>query len=723
MFVRRNRKIHVTNIRTPVDRSDARIKINGTAEYIGDILFEGMLYAKTLRSKRPRAVIHSVEIPPIPEGYFIVDKHDVPGKNRVKIIIDDMPFFSEDRVNYAGEPILLVVGPDRETIAHILEAITVTYSDIEPVYTIDEAKNGSAPPLFGSDNLFASYEIVKGDPIGAFSQASIRFEDIYRTGFQEHAYLEPQGTIGVYENGRVTVYGSMQCPYYVKNALIQGLGWSEDRIRVVQTTTGGAFGGKEEYPSLIAGHAAFAAIKAKRPVQLVFDRAEDVRFTTKRHPAIIRIASALDSHNRITAMDVEIKLDAGAYAGLSEVVLQRAMFCSTGVYNIPNVRVRGSAVATNNVFTGAFRGFGGPQATFAVEMHMHGLADRIGEDPLRFKRMHLIKKHDTTVTEGTIRQEVALPALIEAVTGPSDYFGKLQRFQGVKGTVRRGIGLSVFLHGCAFTGSGEKEKIRARVKLRKYRDGTVEILVSSVEMGQGPQTTLKKIVAYTLDIPLNNVVYKNPDTDEVPDSGPTVASRTVMIVGFLLQKAAEKMRESWNSAPEFELQERYEQPPFVQWDQQRFKGDAYPVYSWGANVVEVEVDSLTWEVTVKGIWAAYDIGTPMDERIIRGQIEGGISQGLGYATMEVMNSSEGRFMQESLFDYVIPTAVDLPKIHSTLIENEYEYGPFGAKCAGELPFVGAAPALASAVQHALGVPITRIPLTPDYLQEVTQGEG
>jgi len=189
-----------------------------------------------------------------------------------------------------------------------------------------------------------------------------------------------------------------------------------------------------------------------------------------------------------------------------------------------------------------------------------------------------------------------------------------------------------------------------------------------------------------------------------------------------LKKAAEKMRESWNSAPEFELQERYEQPPFVQWDQQRFKGDAYPVYSWGTNVVEVEVDSLTWEVTVKGIWAAYDIGTPMDERIVRGQIEGGIAQGLGYATMEVMNSSEGRFMQESLFDYVIPTAVDLPNIHSTLIENEYEYGPFGAKCAGELPFVGAAPALASAVQHALGVPITRIPLTPDYLREVTQGE-
>jgi CO/xanthine dehydrogenase Mo-binding subunit len=715
-------KDRVEKISDPLERMDAPEKTGGYANFTADMKLEGMLYARTLRSTRPRARILSIDFPQIPEGCFIVDRRDITGKNRVKMLVDDQPFFAEEVVNYVGEPILLVVGPQKREIERLISEISVHYRDIKPVLTIEEAERGLSQPIYGEDNCFASYQILRGDPESAFKDAAFTFEDTYGTGYQEHIYLEPQGMIGVYENQRITVYGSLQCPFYVKNALIQGLGWSQDRIRVVQMTTGGAFGGKEDYPSILAGHVAFAAIKTGRPVQLILDRNEDIEATTKRHPSITTIKTAIDKQKKIIAMDVEIKLDGGAYAGLTDVVLQRAMFSATGVYRVPNIRVRGRALATNTTPNGAFRGFGSPQAFFAIEMHMLSLADKIGEDPLDFRKRHILEKNDFTVTGGILREDVKLDDMIELLTDMSDYRKKYKAYTSGKNQVYRGVGFSLFYHGCAFTGSGEKEKIKAEVRLKKKRDGKVEILVSNVEMGQGPTTTLRKIVAQTLGIPVTEVLYDNPDTDRVPDSGPTVASRTVMIVGFLLKKAAQRLKDGCVKASEVEVEEVYKQPEYVRWDQKKFDGDAYPVYSWGANVVEVEVDPLTYEIEVKGIWGVYDIGTAIDEQVIRGQIEGGIIQGLGYATVEVMKREDGRLLQGSMTDYIVPCPMDFPPIKSALVDNYYEYGPFGAKCAGEVPFIGAAPALASAVQNALNVTIDRVPVTPEYLLEVMDSE-
>lgn len=704
------------------ERVDAPEKTGGYVDYIADMKFRGMLYARTLRSTRPRARILSIDFPEIPEECFIVDRRDITGKNRVKMLVDDQPFFAEEVVNYVGEPILLVVGPHKGVIDRLISEIIVHYRDIKPVLTIEEAERGHSQPIYGEDNCFASYQILRGNLEDAFKQAAFTLEDTYGTGYQEHIYLEPQGMIGVYENDRVTVYGSMQCPFYIKNALIQGLGWPGDRIRVVQTTTGGAFGGKEDYPSILAGHVAFAAIKTGRPVQLVLDRTEDIEVTTKRHPSIITIKTAIDKQKKISAMDVEIKLDGGAYAGLTDVVLQRAMFSATGVYRVPNIRVRGRALATNTIPNGAFRGFGSPQAFFAIEMHMLSLTEKIGEDPLEFKKRHMLRQNDYTVTGGKMREEVKLDEMIELVVKMSDYRNKYKKYTRDKNPMHKGVGLSIFYHGCAFTGSGEKEKIKAEVRLKKQRDGKVEILVSNVEMGQGSQTTLRKIVAQTLDIPSTDVLYDNPDTDRVPDSGPTVASRTVMIVGFLLKKAAQRLKEEWVKATEVEVKEVYKQPEYIRWDQKKFEGDAYPVYSWGTNVVEVEIDPLTYEIRVRGIWGVYDIGTAIDKQIIQGQIEGGVNQGLGYATVEVLNREDGHLLQGSMTDYIIPCSMDFPPVESTLVDNNYEYGPFGAKCAGEVPFIGAAPALASAVQNALKVTIDRVPVTPEYLLEVMESE-
>jgi len=699
------------HIGTPAGRVDAVDKISGHATYIADLKVEGMLHCKTLRSIKSRARITSIAIPELPEGYWIVDHRDVPGVNRVKMIVDDQPFFAEEEVHYIGEPILLVVGPDREEIDLILSTIHVEHEDVDPVFTIDGAD------ALGAEYVYVKYTIKKGKPEKAFTEAVEVFQGEYKSGYQEHIYMEPQGVMGLYENGRVTVYGSMQCPYYVKNALVQGLGWNENRVRVVQTTTGGAFGGKEDYPSIIAGHVAFAALKTGRPVRLLFDRNEDVLCTTKRHPSVIRIRSALNSRKRITGMEVDIRLEGGAYEGLSSVVLQRAMFASTGVYRIDNVKVSGKVLRTNSVPTGAFRGFGGPQAIFAVEMHMHSLAEHLREDPVDFKKKHLLKTGGSTVTGGKLRERVLMPEIIDRVLDMSGYRKKVQAFHSKSDSKHRGIGISLFYHGCAFTGSGEKDKIKAKVKLRKLKDGCVEILVSNVEFGQGTMTSLRKIVARTLDIPLSSIVYENPDTDRVPDSGPTVASRTVMIVGGLLERAARELKARWHTSNELEILTRYEQPDYIEWDQETFSGDAYPVYSWGANVVEVEIDPITFAVEVRGVWGVYDVGRAIDERILRGQIEGGVMQGLGYATVEVMNSREGALLQSSLTDYAIPTSLDFPRMEIELMENPFVYGPYGAKCAGELPFVGAAPALAAAVQCALGIPVRSIPVIPESLLE------
>jgi CO/xanthine dehydrogenase Mo-binding subunit len=433
----------------------------------------------------------------------------------------------------------------------------------------------------------------------------------------------------------------------------------------------------------------------------------------------------LDENNNITAMDVDVVLNGGAYSGLSNVVLQRTIFAASGVYNIPALKVNGKVVATNTVPSGAFWGFGGPQAFFAIELHMNKIALKLGLDPLDFKTKHMVKKGDSTPTGGTFRHDVKLAEMIDTADKMSQYREKYKAASKGKcamssGAKLSGIGMSLFLHGSGFTGSGEQDHIKAVVELKKHADGKVEILAANVDMGQGLKTTLRKIISHTLEIPVENIIYENPDTDRVPDSGPTVASRTTMIVGKLLKDAAMELKERWNEENEFVVTKRYKQPDYIKWDEQNIKGDAYPTYSWGVNVVEVEIDSLTFEVDVVGTWAVFDVGRAIDERIMRGQMEGGVVQGLGYGTLEVMDAIRGRLLQKTITDYIIPTSMDFGKIECRLLDNPYEDGPFGAKGAGELTLVGAAPALAAAVVNATGIDINKLPVIPEYLMEMME---
>lgn len=704
------------DISTPVRKVDSREKAAGAAQYIADMKFEGMLYAKTFRSDRARATIRAVHLPALPDGYTILDARDVPGKNLVSTVGNDEPIFADKDVRYVGQPILLVVGPDRETIVNILADIRVDYEDIPPVLTFEDAENPALPPVLGDRNVFIDYRIAKGDCDAAFAKADVVVEGVYDTGYQEQFYLEPQGMAAVCEETGVTVYGSMQCPFYVKDGVKQALGLGDDRVRIVQAATGGGFGGKEEYPSMLAAHVALAACKTGHPVRLLFDRMEDLEVTTKRHPSRVEYATALTADGVILGMRAKVRLDAGAYEGLSRIVLQRSLFNICGPYRVPNLQAYGACVATNTVPNGAFRGFGAPQVIFAIEMHMQEIARRLGMDVLKLKERNLVQKGDRTATNGTYKQVVKWPEMLEKLETMSGWTGK--KDNRLPDGRLRGIGTSFFEHGCGFTGSGERDIIKAEVRLVKRTDGKVEILAAATDMGQGAKTTLSKIAAQVLDLPLKSVLFQNADTSRVPNSGPTVASRTILIVGKLVEDAARLLKPRMGEPGEVEVVKHYEHPSDIRWDNDTFTGDAYPTYAWGINLVEVAVDPITFEVETLGAWGVFDVGHAIDARVMRGQADGGMLQALGYGGLEYMACENGHIRQHTAADYSIPTSMDFPHMQTALVDNPYERGPFGAKGAGELTLLGGAPAFAAAVGDALGVKITKLPVTPEYLMEV-----
>ncbi|MHC1787157.1 MAG: xanthine dehydrogenase family protein molybdopterin-binding subunit [Christensenellales bacterium] len=703
-----------------VPRADFEDKISGRAQYCADLRPEELLHARTLRSTRARAWIRGVQVPLLPPGYYLIDHRDIPGRNIVPLVFDDQPFLAADTVNYIGEPILLLAGPDPAVLARLLAEVRVTYEDRPAILTLAEAMARKGDFLYGDQPCFVDYAYEKGDLADAVRRASGSVEDEFSTGYQEQAYLETQGMLAQYADGVITLSGSMQCPYYVKSALMQALGLEEGRVRVIQLPTGGGFGGKEDYPSIPAVHAALAAVKSGHPVRLVFGREEDILCTTKRHPAVIKLKSYLDGAGHILARDIDVAADAGAYAGLSSVVLQRMIYSCAGAYQVENLRVRGRAFATNKLVSGAFRGFGGPQAFFAIEMHMEHIARLLGVDALQLRRAHFLRQGDSTATGGELRSPVLLQGITDKVCRISGYQKKrgLPRLVGGK---LRGIGCSVFFHGCGITGSGERDLIQAKVRLEKGADGRVSLFTSAAELGQGAMTTLMKIVARTLGIPLGQVKNGYPDTASCPDSGPTVASRTLMVVGRLLQEAAGEMKRRW-AEPLCQTEAHFHYPEGFSWDKDRHRGDAYPEYAWGANVVEVLLDPVTCSYQITGAWAVYDIGTPIDRRIVAGQIAGGMAQGLGYGGMEELDIVDGVPLQCTLGDYALPTSLDLPPVKYRLIQGESAMGPYGARGLGELTLVGAAPALAAAIEDAIGRPVARLPLTPEYLLEV-MGHG
>ena len=734
---------------TSVPRKEGRDKVTGAARYVDDMVLPGMLFGATVRSTIARGKIKKITYhPAIPWNEFVhVTARDIPGKNCIALILDDQPCLAAEIVNHPEEPILLLAHADRHALHKAVEAISVEYAPLPAVHSLEQSEKQSTI-IWGADNTFKTFLVEKGDVDSVWREAAHIIEGEYFTGAQEQLYIENNGVIAAYDEGTgVTVWGSLQCPYYVHKALMVLCGLPEDKVRVVQMETGGAFGGKEEYPSMIAGHAALLAIKSGRPVKIVYDRMEDMAATTKRHPSRTRHRTAVDKDGKILGGEIEFTIDGGAYATLSSVVLSRGTIHAGGPYYWPSVRIRTKAVATNTPPHGAFRGFGAPQSLFAIERHMDRIAKVVDLDPVEIRRRNFLQPGQSTTTQQVIRENIDLHHLLDRAVKLSDYRGKKKRFalENQSGTQKRGIGIAAFLHGAGFTGSGERY-LNSLVGVEAAADGTVRVLVSSAEFGQGTNTVLCQIAAETLGLSYDCVTIAQPDTTVVPNSGPTVASRTAMIVGKIVQSAALGIRQTLVKSgvlgdrytPDqfrdacrkylaahgpLKSLSRYEAPPSVYWDDEKYRGEAYAAFAWAVYVTEVTVDLTTYSVTVDDFVALQEIGKVLHPVLAAGQITGGVAQGIGFALYEKVVWQDGRMLNNQLTNYIMPTAADLPPIRVFFEENGNDHGAYGAKGIGELPMDGPAPAILNAVEDALGVSLNSIPLLSEDLFDALHGKS
>jgi len=707
-------------------RPDAPDKVKGTALYVEDLAFTGSLVAGVLRSPHAHARILDLDVTQastIPGVRAILTARDIPGQNLIPMIQPDWPVLAGEFVRHVGEAVALVAADDPASLKRGLQAIVVDY---EPRVALLEMEAALA-----AGEVIQHWKVRRGEATLAMGRSDlVVVEGTYHTPYQEHAYIETNGMIAMPDGmGGVTVLGSMQCPFYVQKAVASATGLDLNRVRVVQTVTGGGFGGKEDAPSLPGAHAALLALATGRPVRLILSREEDMAVMSKRHPGRVKMRTAATRDGRLVAAEVDYLLDGGAYATLSPVVLFRGTVHACGPYRVPNVKVDARVVRTHKVPCGAFRGFGEPQVVFASESQMDLLAERLGIDPLELRRRNALGEGDETITGHRLTSSVGFRDVLDRVARESDFERKRQAAPG-EGPVRRGIGLSACYYGVGLGAMG-KHLNPAGASVVVSADGSVTVAVGTTEIGQGMITVLTQITAEALGCPPELVRIVEPDTSRVPDSGPTVASRTTVMSGNAIRDAAARIRAAmepvvgehglaWRDAVFACVKNQvglaahgWAVPPETTFDLATGQGEPYICYSFSANVVEVEVDTQTGETRVLKVWSGHDAGKVVNPTTGEGQVEGGVVQGLGYALMEEHQLKEGRILNDQFSTYIIPTPMDTPEIQSILVEHEYPWGPYGAKGLGETPIIGVAPAVTAAIAHATGVRLSEIPATPE----------
>jgi CO/xanthine dehydrogenase Mo-binding subunit len=712
-------------------RKEGIPKVTGRAVYADDMRVENCLYGRTIRSTTPHGIIKEIRFKPgIPWNDFtIVLPEDIPGQNAVTLLDTEQPFLASHESQHLAEPLALIAHPDKELLEKAAGQVEVEFENRPAVFTMEDALT--------RNEIFKSYAIESGDPAQKWPDSHLIVEETYRTGPQEHLYIEPQAIVATAVPGEsVTIWGSMQCPYYVQKAIAPLFDLPHDRVRVVQMETGGGFGGKEEYPNMIAGHAALLSWKSGgRPVKMIYGRREDMLATTKRHPSRTHIKAGFKSDGTLLALDIDLVLDGGAYPTLSPVVLSRATLHSWGPYKCDSTRIRSSVVKTNSVPHGAFRGFGAPQAIFAIETHMNRAAHELGMDPAEIRRRNFLHNGDRMPTGQLIKDELDLEQLMDRALELSGYREKRAQFEHAsrqQTQKRKGIGLSVFFHGSGFTGSGEL-RLASELSMRLTKEGGVEVLAANVEYGQGTNTIFAQIAAEACKISPDLVRVHQPDTAAVPNSGPTVASRTTMIVGKLVERAGLELRRRLKEPVDFQaaanqylaqhggltVTVRYEPPKDVQWDDVNYRGEAYAAYAWGCDVAEVEVDMTDYSARVTNFVSTVECGRVLNPALAAAQIEGGIAQGIGFALYEHVVLERGAMKNNQFTNYIIPTSADTPDIHVEFLEFPYANpGPYAAKGIGEMPIDGPAPAIASGVAQALGGRfINEVPILPERIMQ------
>ncbi|MCC8116425.1 MAG: xanthine dehydrogenase family protein molybdopterin-binding subunit [Planctomycetes bacterium] len=749
----------------PLPRLDAYDKVAGTAVYAADLDVPDAWEAGVLRSPVAAGRLRKIDRDPSFDWsqVCVVTAADIPGVNAVHMIRDDYIAIVEEKIDFVSQALALVAAPDKKTLAAALAALKPDIEPVEPALTIEDSlavKN----KVWGEDNVMDDFAVNRGDVEQGFREADVIIENTYRTGLQEHIYLENCGMIAWPTADGVRVAGSLQCPHYVHNALAMALALDTKNIQVQQTTTGGAGGGQEGYPSVMAVWTALLARKCGKPVKLLYDRGEDMLVTPKRHPSKIHHKIGMKRDGTITAAEVDLYIDGGACTSMSKVVLARAVLHCTGAYKVPNAKLRARAMATNTPPNGAFRGFGAPQAIYAIERQMDFAAMKLGMDPYTIRLKNVLHRGDSFPFGQVLEDGASAEIVLRDVVERSNFVEKWRQcMEQPAGRIRKGIGLSLCMHGGGFTGSGE-DTMGTTVDVELCPDGRVEVLSGSTEMGQGTDTMLPMYVAEVLGLPLERVSHPLPDTTRAPNSGPTAASRTAMFVGRACVDAGEnliKMMKEFIAEKRGVIPDGYADGVFskdgkpvstmdeaaalwfaepgrgrlvargmvhpddrYKWDEVKFHGTAYKGYSWLAQVLEIEVDLDTYEIHPIKSTVSTEVGRAINPIQVEGQMAGGVLQSYGMGYLEEMTvTPEGKFSAHQLNAYLIPTTLDTPEFSVRIFEDPSPFGAFGAKGLGELACDGGAPAVASAVDNAAGVHAVEAPLTGEKLFNLLEAKA
>ena len=749
-----------------VKRVDALEKINGQARFAADISFDRQVHCALVIAGTAHGILHSIDVSEAlqiegVEGIFTWK--DVPGENQLGEVIKDMPCLVKlgDRVRYYGDVVAVVAARDRQTAELAAGFVKLQIDELEPVLSIEEALQDRILVHEATNNR-VSKRIRKGDAQGVLRESECVFEGEFYAHYQEQAYMEPQGITVVPDlDYGFTVYGTMQCPYYVQTAISNVLGLPMSRIRVIQTETGGAFGGKEDVPSYVASYASIAAFNLKRPAQIIYSREIDIQTTSKRHPVKSFYRVAMEG-KKIKAVEVRAYMDMGAYATLSPVVMFRTLVHAAGAYEIDNVSIDTYGVYTNKVPPGAFRGFGSPQVLFAIESMIDDIAQRLGIDPLEIREENTLRPGSKTSTGHLIEESVGAPVTLAKVKESSKWYQLMEEtiaFNSTNSDRKRGVGISHIYYGVSLGAGGQfLDKSGAHVLINK--DGSVEVRIGGTEMGQGAKTVIAMIASQELGQRMDKIIVHQPDTAFVPDSGPTVASRTTIYSGNAVRNACGNLKaklskvfmESFSGdsdLPIFEegivrdgrgheitfdslanaaysanvklFESGWYETPKLSFDMENGIGEAYVTYSYASQVVQVEVDMTTGSTRVIKAFTAHDVGKAINPDGVIGQIQGGFVQGMGYALYEDLKLVNGKVLSDNFNTYIIPTIHEVPQdLVIDIVESPFPEGPYGAKGIGEPSLMPVPASIANAVSMAIGKRVRQIPITPEYVQRLIE---
>jgi nicotinate dehydrogenase large molybdopterin subunit len=703
-------------------RIDAVDKVLGKPVFSADKKVEGALHAVVFRSPRPHAWIREIDVRAVkslPGIIRVISSADIPGEQLYGAIKKDQPCLAKHRVRYIGEPILIIIGETEEIARKALERVDITFEDIETINDPFQAEK-SLTLVHDRGNLLSHRKVIKGDVDKGFAESDVIIENTYNTAWLDHGFMETEAGVGYTdEDGRIVITSSTQNIHYKMKEISRVLGIPEDRVRVIQATTGGGFGGKLDVT--VELFLALAAYHTKKPVIMRFTREESFLSNTKRHPLYIEYKTGAKKDGSIQAVKVNIIGDTGPYISYGETVCLRVAVHSTGPYEVPNVYADSRMFYTNNPVCGAMRGFGVPQLAFAHESQMDEIARAINIDPLDIRMKNGLRKGSLTATSQVLNHSV----------GFIDTLRKIEPFWRArkKDSQSTGFGIGCMFYGCGNTGISNP----SRCHLKLTEDGKIAFHSGVCEIGQGSDTVLWQILLETLKANENDVVLLRGDTDTSNDVGSTSASRQTYISGRAVYEAATELSAyleakgyySGRDLKDIFHEARTEQnlvfkgyfdPPTSQLNMETSEGTPYATYAFATHMTEVEVDEKTGVCKVKKVHTAHDVGKAVNPRLVKGQIYGGVAMGVGFALMEEFVPIKS----ESLDNYYMPTSMDMPDVDVLIVEDEEPTGPFGAKGVGEPALIPQAASIMNAIHDATGITPFQLPCHIERLKKLIE---